>query len=167
MSCNKLDKIIIHWTAGRYYPTQLEKQHYHFLIDKEGKIFNGIYKPEDNINCVDKIYAAHCGGGNTGAIGVAMCGMYGFKSNKNIGNFPILPIQFESCMLFCAELASKYNIEISKDNILTHYEFGQAHPKTTSFGKIYIIYLPTHPWVAKNEIGSFIRSKIRWYKERG
>ena len=64
-----MKRIILHWTAGRYYPTQFEKQYYHFLIDKDGRIYNGIHKPEDNLNCSDGNYAAHTGGGNTGSIG--------------------------------------------------------------------------------------------------
>ena len=95
-----MKRIILHWTAGRYYPTQFEKQYYHFLIDKDGRIYNGIHKPEDNLNCSDGNYAAHTGGGNTGSIGVALCSMSGFKSRDNVGKFPISPIQFESCMKF-------------------------------------------------------------------
>lgn len=161
-----MKRIILHWTAGRYYPTQFEKQYYHYLIDKDGRIYQGIYTPEDNLNCSDGKYAAHTGGGNTGSIGVSMCSMFGFKSVNNVGDFPITPIQFESCMEFCSDLCDKYNIAISPETVMTHYEFGQNNPKTTSFGKIDIIYLPPYPWVAKNDIGSFIRSKIRWYKEK-
>ena len=50
---------------------------------------------------------------------------------------------------------------------MTHYEFGLKNPKTTSAGKIDIIYLPPYPWVSKDEVGSFIRSKIKWYKLKG
>ena len=81
--------------------------------------------------------------------------------------FPITPIQFESCMNFCSELCNKYKLQIGPDTVMTHYEFGKNHPKTTSAGKIDIIYLPPYNWVAKEDIGSFIRSKIRWYKEKG
>ncbi len=161
-----MKRIILHWSAGRYYPTQFEKQYYHFLIDKDGRIYNGIHKPEDNLNCSDRNYAAHTGGGNTGSIGVALCSMSGFKSRDNVGKFPILPIQFESCMKFCSELCKRYSIEITPQNVMTHYEFGQNNPKTTSFGKIDIVYLPPYPWIAKKDVGSFIRSKIRWYSER-
>ena len=42
-------------------------------------------------------------------------------------------------------------------------EFGLKNPKTTSAGKIDIIYLPPYPWVAKEDVGSFIRTKIKWY----
>ncbi|MBD5402140.1 N-acetylmuramoyl-L-alanine amidase [bacterium] len=161
-----MKRIILHWTAGRYYPTQFEKNYYHYLVDKDGRIYNGIYTPEDNSNCSDGVYAAHTGGGNTGSIGVALCGMNGFKSEKAVGDFPITAVQFEACMKFCSDLCQKYSINIDSDSVMTHYEFGQKNPKTTSYGKIDIIYLPPYSWVSKNDIGSFIRSKIRWYKEK-
>ena len=159
-------RIILHWSAGRYYPSEFEKKYYHFLVDANGKVYKGNRQPEDNDNCSDGEYAPHTGGGNTGSIGVCMCSMYGYKSPKNQGDFPIRKIQFEACMKFCAELCKKYNLKVSKDTVFTHYEFGQANPQTTSFGKIDISYLPPYPWVGKNEIGAFIRSKVQWYLEK-
>lgn len=161
-----MKRIIIHWTAGRYYPTSFEKHFYHYLIDKDGKIYNGDFKPEDNLNCEDNKYAAHTGGGNTGSIGVAMCAMSGFKSDKFPGGYPITLKQFESCMSLCAKLCAEYNIKISPENVMTHYEFGVKHTKTASYGKIDIIYLPPYKWVQRSEIGSFIRTKVRWYFEK-
>lgn len=156
-----MNKIIIHWTAGAYQPNPTDLEHYHFLIDGEGKKHNGKYKPEDNENCNDGKYAAHTGGGNTGAIGVSMCAMAGFNSAASCGNYPITPVQLEACFKLCAELCKKYNIPV--ENVWTHYEFGINHPDTTSHGKIDIIYLPPYPLVKRNEVGGFIRSKIRWY----
>ena len=162
-----MKRIIIHWSAGGYYPTDYEKEHYHFLIDKDGVVHSGKFKPQDNEICRVGRYAAHTGGGNTGSIGVALCGMAGFKNKNSTGNFPILKKQFESTMAFCAELCQKYNIPITPQTVMTHYEFGLNNPKTTSAGKIDIIYLPLYPWVVKDEIGSFIRTKINWYKLNG
>lgn len=159
-------RIILHWSAGRHYPSEFEKKYYHYLIDSEGKIHKGYFNPEDNNNCSDGIYAPHAGGGNTGSIGVCMCGMYGYKSPKYCGNFPITKIQFEACMKFTAELCKKYNITPNKTTVLTHYEFGQNNPKTTSFGKIDITWIPPYSWVCKNDVGSFIRSKVQWYLEK-
>lgn len=156
-----MNKIIIHWTAGTYQPNTTDLEHYHFLIDGEGKKHNGKFKPEDNENCNDGKYAAHTGGGNTGAIGVSMCAMAGFNSAASCGNYPITPVQLEACFRLCAELCKKYNIPV--ENVWTHYEFGINHPDTTSHGKIDIIYLPPYPLVKRNEVGGFIRSKIRWY----
>ena len=162
-----MKRIIIHWSAGVYYPTEFEKKHYHFLIDKDGNVHNGKFKPEDNAFCKVGEYAAHTGGGNTGSIGVAFCAMAGFKNKNSVGNYPILKKQFESAMEFCAKLCKKYKIDVTVQTVMTHYEFGVKNPKTTSAGKIDIIYLPSYPWVAQEEIGSFIRSKIKWYMVKG
>ena len=161
-----IKRIVIHWSAGRYYPSEFEKNYYHYLIDADGKVYSGIYNTEDNEDCNDGKYAAHTGGGNTGSIGVCMCGMYGFKSSTSPGNFPITKIQFESCMKFCAELCKKYNLRVTPDTVFTHYEFGKLNPKTSSAGKIDIIWIPPYPWVVQSDVGSFIRSKVRWYKEK-
>ena len=159
-------RIILHWSAGRYYPGDFEKQFYHYLVDVDGQVHNGKYKPEDNDDCTDGMYAAHTGGGNTGSIGVCMCSMYGFKSKSFPGDFPIGKVQFEACMKLCAQLCQKYNLGVNSQTVLTHYEFGLANPKSTSAGKIDITYLPPYSWVAKEDIGSFIRTKVRWYRER-
>ena len=156
-----MNKIIIHWSAGSYTPNATDLEHYHFLIDGGGRKHNGKYKPEDNENCYDGRYAAHTGGGNTGAIGVSMCAMAGFKSASDCGRYPITPVQLEACFKLCAELCKKYNIPV--ENVWTHYEFGINHPDTKSHGKIDIIYLPPYPQVKRNEVGGFIRNKIRWY----
>lgn len=161
-----MKRIIIHWTAGVYYPNQTDLEHYHFLIDKDGKIHNGKYKPEDNENCYDGKYAAHTGGGNTGAIGISFCGMYNFYNRYSVGNYPLTKVQLEAGFKLCAELCKKYNIAITPETVMTHYEFGLKHPNTSSAGKIDIIYLPPYPWIAKDDVGQFIRSKVRWYSTK-
>lgn len=160
-----MKRIIIHWTAGGPVPTSYEKECYHYLIDSLGKTHLGKFKPEANLVCRTGMYAPHTGGGNTGSVGVSMCAMANFRNKNNQGHFPITKIQFESTMKLCAELAVKYDIKVSPDSVMTHYEFGQKNPNTTSFGKIDIVFLPPFPWISKEDVGSFIRSKIRWYKE--
>ena len=161
-----MNKIIMHWTAGAYTPNSTDLKHYHYLIDKNGRTNYGIYKPEDNENCNDGKYAAHTGGGNTGAIGIALCGMYGFTSATKIGSYPITKVQCEALFSFVAKLAKKYGIKIDSDHIMTHYEFGLKNPKTTSAGKIDIVYLPPYPQIKKQDIGNFIRNKVEWYSKK-
>ena len=84
-----MKRIIIHWTAGTYFPTNYEKEHYHFLVDAKGEIHYGVFKPEANEICKAGKYAAHTGGGNTGSIGVAICAMLNYKSAKSVGKYPI------------------------------------------------------------------------------
>ena len=56
-----MKKIIIHWTAGAHTPNSIDLRYYHYLIDKNGRINYGIFKPEDNENCYDGKYAPHTG----------------------------------------------------------------------------------------------------------
>jgi len=109
------------------------------------------------------LYAAHCGGGNTGRIGVALCGMAGFKSRQFVGAYPLTKKQCEAGFKLLAELAKEYKYIITPQTVQTHYEFGKANPKTSSAGKIDIIYLPPYPDIKQDDVGEFIRSKVKWY----
>lgn len=156
-----LKRIVLHWSAGAYKPCKEDLEHYHFAVDNEGIVHKGKFCPEDNVCCSDGCYAQHTGGGNTNAIGVALCAMAGFKGPKSVGRFPITAIQLESALKLCANLCKLYKIDT--DEVITHYEFGKANPQTSSAGKIDIIYLPPHPNVKANEVGGFLRNKVRWY----
>jgi hypothetical protein len=155
-----LRRIIIHWTAGKYTPNSCDLNHYHFLINNVGDVLCGIHAPQDNICCNDGVYAAHTKQGNTGSIGIAMCGMYGFKNPKCAGDFPLTKMQCEACFEHCAKLMAKHNIPI--DNIYTHYEFNKM--KNIKTGKIDIVHLPPYPEIEKDKILDFIKNKISWYQ---
>ena len=168
-----MKRIIIHWSAGTYKPNSVELEHYHYLIGYEknetekAEVHFGKCRPEDNLNCTNgSRYAAHTGGGNTGSIGVALCGMFGFYDIRHIGNYPLKPVQMEVCYELCARLCIKDNIPISKETVMTHYEFGKKNPCTTSRGKQDIAYLATNPSLNAGKIGDFIRNKIKWYYEK-
>lgn len=155
-----MKRIIIHWTAGKYSPNPCDYEHYHYLINGDGLVLHGNYTPEDNLNCKDNKYAAHTEMGNTGSIGVAFCGMYGFKDNENIGDYPLLSEQCESGFKFIASLCHKYNIKITPQTVLTHYEFDKNRGREGR--KIDIICLP-YTYLSKREIGKYIRKRIQYY----
>ena len=155
-----MKRIIIHWTAGLGSPNSTDKHHYHYLIDTKGNVYDGKFKPEDNEDCTDGRYAQHTGGGNTGSIGVALCGMLNGVNEKK---YSLTRIQCERMFKLVAELSKKYNIPVTSENIMTHYEFGLKNPNTTSKGKIDIIYLPPFPEISRDKIGDFIRGKVKWY----
>lgn len=162
-----MKRIIIHWSGGASRPCAEDMAHYHFIINKDGKVFSGKYKPEDNENCKDGKYAAHTGGGNTGSIGVSMCGMY-VPHNVDVKKtqFPLTKVQCERCFKLIAELCKKYSIAITDKTVLTHYEFGLKYPQSSSGGKIDITYLPPYPEIKPADIGDFIRNKSLWYFSR-
>lgn len=163
---SKFKRIVLHWTAGASTPSAYDKQFYHYLIDAKGNIINGIHKPEDNLICQDGSYAAHCGGGNTGAIGVALCGMANFSYTTLKTPYHLTKIQLESMFSFVAKLCKRYNLDVTKDSVLTHFEFGLDHPDTTSSGKIDICYMQPYSAVHKYQVGNFIRSKVKWYLDK-
>ena len=146
--------IVMHWTAGNYKPCSVDLQHYHYLIDGEGGVHRGKYEPSDNLNCTDDKYAAHCGGGNTGRIGVAIC------CRKDI-NTPPTKKQVEAMCNLSAQLCTVYGLKPS--DCITHAEFGRKNPKTSSAGKIDINYLPYINLRGVEEVGKYLRNKIGWY----
>lgn len=161
-----LDRIIVHWTAGGYQANNTDKAAYHFIVEGNGNIVTGThsvwnnYKPNmERINIRIGNYAKHCGGGNSGAIGISMAGMAGYVSRSNIGKFPLTKVQCEVCFKKIAELCREYKIDPT--NVWTHYEFGRLNPKSKSAGKIDITFLPPYPEKKASEIGGFIRDRVR------
>ena len=159
--------LIYHWSGGSYLPNACDKAHYHFIVDEKGKVWNGIFKPEDNEFCKDNKYAAHTGGGNTSAIGIAFSGMFGFTNRFSVGIYPLTFVQCEAGFELGAKLALQYGINLNlRHSVQTHYGFGKRNPKTSSKGKIDIVYLPPYPTLRRDEIENFISRKVLWYFEK-
>lgn len=161
-----LSKICLHWTAGANTPCDTDLKAYHYCVDKYGKIFAGTHKPEDNLNCYDGNYAMHCGGGNTGCIGLSVCGMAGFTSDKKQTKYPLTQKQIEALCCLTAYLTVKYGILISEKSVFTHYEFDQRRAKQKREGKIDITYLHYLPHLSADSIGKYLRQKISWYRDK-
>ena len=117
-----MERIIIHWTAGSYTPSSLDKEHYHFLIDGDGFVHNGKYPVEANRSTSDADgYAAHTRFMNTGSIGVSLCAMAG-ATPTNYGQYPITDAQWDTLFVLLANLCEKYNIPVRSDTVLSHAE---------------------------------------------
>lgn len=159
-----LSKICLHWTAGANKPCAVDLESYHYCIDKNGKIYQGNHRPEDNLNCYDGNYAKHCGGGNTGCIGISVCGMADFDLKNKKTNYPLTQNQVESLCCLTGYLSHKYGISINENYVFTHYEFDRKQKKRQ--GKIDITYLPYLPTLSSDEVGSYLRTKVTWYKQK-
>jgi len=157
-----IHRICLHWTAGYGKPNNLDCQHYHIMFDDKGKVHTGYHKIEDNIDCKDGDYAQHCALGNTGTIGIALCGMVGFSTNTLISSSNVTRVQIEACCKKIAELCKQYSIKVSPDTVYTHMEFDSS-PAGNHEGKIDIVYIPYLNLYGKEECGEFIRNKIKWY----
>lgn len=159
--------ICIHWTAGSYARTKEDAQCYHFTIGPDGAVSAGTFPPEANIAPLRSgHYAAHCGGGNSGCIGIALRGMSGYAGPGKVGNYPLTQVQCEAAWALAARCCKEYGIAVTPKTIFTHYEFGKRHPDSSSAGKIDITHLPYAPDIQGDGVGDYIRTKVSWYLSR-
>jgi len=157
-----INRICWHWTAGYARPNNLDCQHYHIMVDDKGNYHNGYHKIEDNIDCKDGNYAQHCALGNTGTIGIALCGMAGFSTNTLTSHSNITRVQIEAGCKKIAELCKKYKIKVDSSTVYTHMEYDSGEHGAKE-GKIDIMYIPYLNLLGKDECGDYIRNKVKWY----
>jgi len=55
----KMQRIIVHWTAGSHKASELDRAHYHILIQGDGSLVRGIPTIDLNQAPAKKGYAAH------------------------------------------------------------------------------------------------------------
>jgi hypothetical protein len=76
----KMSRIIAHWSAGAYRASDLDKDHYHFIVEGSGNVVRGDHTIADNVSTADDDYAAHTRGCNTGPSGVSLACMAGARA---------------------------------------------------------------------------------------
>lgn len=163
----KMERIIVHWTAGSYTCSGLDKEHYHFLIDGEGKVHQGNWDVDDNVSTADGAYAAHTWQLNTGSIGVSVCCMGGPGVTLGSGgSYPMKKAQWETMARVVAELAVFYKIPITPATVLGHFEVESAYGISQD-GKWDPGWLPWAPSMTMKEVGSAFRSLVSQYAAGG
>lgn len=160
MSNVKMERIICHWTAGSYTPSENDLSHYHILIDGTGGLHRGTHTIADNLSTGDGNYAAHTLGTNTRAIGVAVCCMAGasegpFKS----GQFPMKKTQWTAMIDVVAQLSIRYQIPVSMTTILGHGEV-QKNLDIAQNGKWDPMKLSFDPGLTKAQVGAKLRAEV-------
>lgn len=139
---SKLQRIILHWSAGTHTVSKIDRLHYHFIIDGSGDVHAGTHKPEANERPVSGRYAAHTLNCNTGSIGVAMAAMAGAVERPfATGKHPITSDQVEALIALAARLCVQYGIPVSRKTVLSHAEV-QPSLGIAQRGKWDIAWLP-------------------------
>ena len=119
----KMERIICHWTAGAHKASEFDRQHYHILIEDDGKLIRGIPSIKLNEAPAKNGYAAHTLNCNTGSIGVSLCCMGGaHEAPFDPGKYPMTAKQFETLSTVVAELCRRYGIKITDKTVLSHAE---------------------------------------------
>ena len=120
----KITGIVFHWTAGQNKASDLDRSHYHVLIEGDGKHVRGV--PSIDLNSLPEKkpgYAAHTLNCNTGFIGVSLCGMAGaVEIPFSAGKQPITRVQWDELANVLAQLCKRYGIKVSRKTVLSHAE---------------------------------------------
>lgn len=113
----------MHWTAGGHHASDLDRKHYHEIVQGDGVRVTGNLLPEANESTSDGVYAAHTRALNTGSIGLAMAAMRGARERPfHPGDAPIKAGQLHAFVQMVAEYADTYSIPITRKTVLTHAE---------------------------------------------
>lgn len=151
-------RIICHWTAGAYKASALDRKHYHFMIENDGKVVQGIRSIKDNDSTSDQVYAAHTRRKNTKSIGLSVCCMAD-ATRTNPGRFPMTEVQWRRMAQVAAELCKHYKIAVSPRTVLGHFEVERTLG-VAQRGKWDPGFLPWDPSAKPAEVGDAFRALV-------
>lgn len=160
----KMKRTISHWTGGGGRANSLDKKHYHFITEFDGRVVQGNETPEDNLVTSDGDYAAHTRNLNTESIGCAMAGMLdATESPLNFGPSPLTRVQFEAHCKHLAEVHIKYGIPVTPTTCITHIE-AETTLGVKQNGKWDITVLPFEPSIrGAIPVGNYMRERVLSY----
>lgn len=161
----RIEKIVLHWTAGADGVNEVEADSYHFLVTRQGIVVPGKFSADDQKPpLLPGKYAAHTRAFNSYALGIAMDAMGGAREIPfDPGKYPITPEQIEATARLTAHQARKYGLDVTRRTVLTHAEvpitYGIAQP-----GKWDVRWIPgmKAPGGAI-EVGDAFRTMVRRY----
>lgn len=123
----EMARVIVHWTAGGYLASQLDRQHYHILIQGDGTLAYGVHPISANAAPAREPRASHTRNCNTGSIGVAVCAMREARERPfSAGPSPMTQAQWHAMAQVVAELCVRYAIEVTPRTVLAHGEVEQV-----------------------------------------
>ncbi len=154
----KMERIIVHWTAGAHKASENDRAHYHLLIEADGNVVQGIPTIDLNQRPARKGYAAHTLKCNSGSIGVSLCCMAGaIEEPFNAGVAPMTKVQWDALPHVLAQLCRFYSIPVTPQTVLSHAEV-QPTLGIKQRGKWDITRLPFAPVKGAKAVGEVFRN---------
>jgi hypothetical protein len=162
----EMARVILHWTAGAYNASALDREHYHVLIEGDGSIVYGIHAIDANAKPAREPRASHTRNCNTGSIGVAVCCMKDAKERPfSAGPFPMTVEQWTVAAEVVAELCARYAIAVTPKTVLAHGEV-QATLKIEQLGKWDPMVQPWSPSTPRQQVMDQFRASVRDHMTR-
>ncbi len=156
-----MKRIVLHWTGGAYTASELDRAHYHLLIEGDGTLVPGVHRIACNGAPAREPRASHTRNCNTGSIGVAVCCMAGATERPfSAGRFPMTQLQWETMARVVAELCARFDISVGTTTVLGHGEV-QSVLSIPQRGKWDPLVLPWAPNVPRQEVMERFRSRVR------
>jgi hypothetical protein len=163
MPAAAMRRVIVHWTAGSYTASSLDREHYHALIEGDQNVVRGKHSIADNEVVGKKStdrYAAHTRGANTGSIGISMCASAGAtEAPYSPGRFPLTEAQWQRAAEVTASLCKRYDIPVTDKTVLTHAEV-QVNLGIAQSGKWDIAKLPFGNLMTAKACGDDFRRRV-------
>jgi hypothetical protein len=125
-----LHGVIWHWTAGLSIPSELDRDHYNDLFDKNGNQYDGAARPEHQANYDWRkgVGVSHTRNANTGRIGLAVAGMAGAEGWPKLkwGHHQLTWEGIDAMLERTALYSKKFWIPVSPWSTLSHAEVQQT-----------------------------------------
>lgn len=153
-------RIILHWTAGTHHASVYEREHYHYLIEGDGTVVEGV-PVAANLRTLQPgdTYAAHTRALNSYSVGVAFCGMHGAQPGGPYGVFPLLEAQVREGCIFVGYLCHLWDLPVTPETVFTHAEAERLHG-VKQVGKWDIDVLPFALDLSPQAVGDWLRERI-------
>jgi hypothetical protein len=157
-------RIILHWTGGGSRANSVDRKAYHYVVEHDGNVVQGVHPVAHNMRSLsDDNYAHHTGGLNSFSVGVSFAGMKGSESAANPGPAPLKPGQVLAGLRFVAECCDAWELDpLDSDHVFHHREAWELHgvKGTQNHKKKDITFLPFKPELGFSETGPWLRRKI-------
>lgn len=147
-------RVVMHWTAGNYQPNWLDKAHYHFLIDGQGRPVKGPRAPGQ--------YLPHIRNLNSGSVGLSICAMARARQCGPFGKCPLTELQWERACQAAADILAAYGLTLSERTLLCHSEAERVYGVAQG-GKWDIDLLPWDLKLTPAQVHAQMRNKTAWY----
>ncbi|WP_156382365.1 MULTISPECIES: N-acetylmuramoyl-L-alanine amidase [unclassified Aureimonas] len=119
----RMSRIIVHWTAGGYAVSALDREHYHVIIGGDGQAVRGDQPISANADPIRGAYAAHTLNCNSGSIGISVACMAGAVEEPFLaGHAPMKAVQWGALVEAVADLCQAYAIVVTPRTVLSHAE---------------------------------------------
>jgi len=158
----RMERIIVHWTAGVSKASALDRSHYHILVEDDGELVRGTLPISANAPGASGPRASHTLNCNTGSIGLSLCGMRGAVPEPfDPGPSPLTRPQWDAAMRALAQLCQRYGIVPGPRTLLSHAEVS-SNLGIAQRGKWDIARLPFEPTIiGAGNVGALMRTTVR------